>query len=74
MRITFDHGRVVQSNFNDYPLPRMSDMPVIEVHLLQSDAEATGMGEVAVPPVAPAIANALCALTGRRQRSLPLSV
>ncbi len=74
MQITFRQGRVVQGNFNDYPIPRMSDVPPMDIRLLTSSAEPTGMGEVAVPPVAPAIANALFALTGRRQRALPLNV
>jgi CO/xanthine dehydrogenase Mo-binding subunit len=71
--ITIDGGRVVQSNFHDYPMLRLPEMPVVDVHLVQSDAEPGGVGEPAVPPIAPAVTNALFALTGRRIRRLPLS-
>jgi isoquinoline 1-oxidoreductase beta subunit len=64
---------VVQSNFNDYPVLRMSDMPEIHVRLVPSQAAPTGMGEIGVAAVAPAIANALFSLTGRRVRQLPMS-
>jgi isoquinoline 1-oxidoreductase beta subunit len=66
-------GAVVQSNFNDYPVLRMSDMPEIHVRLVPSQAAPTGMGEIGVAAVAPAIANALFSLTGRRVRQLPMS-
>jgi len=65
-------GRVVQGNFHEYAVPRMRDMPVVETHIVSSDAAPTGVGEAALPPIAPAIANAVFALTGRRLRSLPL--
>ncbi|MDB5911745.1 MAG: Isoquinoline 1-oxidoreductase, partial [Ramlibacter sp.] len=67
-------GAVVQSNFNDYPVLRMSDMPEIHTSLVMSPQSApTGMGEIGVAAVAPAIGNALFALTGKRVRQLPMS-
>lgn len=72
-KITLKNGRVEQSNFDDYPLPRMADAPAIEAVALDSDAEPTGVGELGVPGVAPAVANALFKLTGRRMRSLPFT-
>jgi isoquinoline 1-oxidoreductase beta subunit len=70
--ITISGGRVVQSNFHDYPLLRMSQMPVVEVHIAPSTAAPTGIGEPGTPPIAPAVANAVFALNGQRLRSLPL--
>lgn len=70
--ITIENGRVHQSNFHDYPLLRISEMPVVDVHLVPSDEEPGGVGEPAVPPLAPAVANALFALTGTRIRRLPI--
>jgi isoquinoline 1-oxidoreductase beta subunit len=70
--ITVERGRVVQSNFHDYPLLRMREMPEIEVHLVPSAEKPTGIGEPGTPPIAPAVANAVFALTGRRLRRLPL--
>jgi isoquinoline 1-oxidoreductase beta subunit len=66
-------GAIVQSNFNDYPVLRMSDMPEIHTSLVVSKAPPTGMGELGVAAVGPAIANALFTLTGKRVRQLPLS-
>lgn len=60
-----------QSNFHDYPLLRIGEMPKVEVHIVPSGANPTGVGEPGVPPVAPAVANALFAATGKRLRSLP---
>jgi isoquinoline 1-oxidoreductase beta subunit len=71
-RIEIEAGSVVQGNFNDQPLLRMSQCPVIETHLMPSALPPGGVGEPGVPPVAPALANALFALTGKRLRSLPL--
>lgn len=65
-------GRVVQGNFHEYPLPRIGDAPVVETHIVKSAAPPSGVGEIALPPIAPAIANAVFALTGGRLRSLPL--
>jgi isoquinoline 1-oxidoreductase subunit beta len=72
-KITLKNGRVEQSNFNDFPLLRMYQMPEIKVVLVPSGDTPGGMGEVGVPLVAPAIANAVFALTGTRVRALPLS-
>jgi CO/xanthine dehydrogenase Mo-binding subunit len=70
--ITFSRGRVQQGNFHDYPLLQMAEMPVVEVHIVPSTRPPSGVGEMAVPPLAPAVANALFALTAKRVRSLPL--
>lgn len=72
-RITLEGGRVAESNFDGYPLLRMEECPAIEVVLLESPTEPPGgAGEPPVPAVAPAVANALFALSGKRSRSLPL--
>jgi isoquinoline 1-oxidoreductase beta subunit len=72
--ITITGGVSKQSNFHDYQVARMRDMPRIDVHLVHSSEHPTGVGEPGVPPLAPALANAVYALTGRRLRSLPLKV
>jgi isoquinoline 1-oxidoreductase subunit beta len=72
--ITVDGGRIQQKNFDDYPVARMDEVPPIEVHLVSSTEKPTGIGEPATPPLAPALANALFALTGRRVRRLPIKV
>jgi isoquinoline 1-oxidoreductase subunit beta len=71
-QITLDRGRVQQSNFNDYPMLRINEMPVVEVHILESGAPAGGLGEPGVPTVAPAVCNAVFAATGKRIRRLPI--
>jgi isoquinoline 1-oxidoreductase beta subunit len=71
-RITFKDGRVQQSNFHDYPVLRMNEMPKVEVHLVPGGDRPTGVGEPGTPPIAPAVANALFALSGKRVRKLPL--
>ncbi len=70
--ITLDGGRVVETNFHDYQVLRMSEMPRVDVHILPSTAPPTGVGEPATPVIAPAVANAHFAATGQRLRSLPL--
>jgi isoquinoline 1-oxidoreductase beta subunit len=71
--ITIKDGGAVQSNFHDYRVLRLNEMPVVEVHLVPSEEKPGGVGEVGVPPVAPAVANALAALTGKRIRALPIA-
>jgi isoquinoline 1-oxidoreductase beta subunit len=71
--VTAAAGRIVQGNFNDYPVARMNDAPYqVDVHTIDSDAAPGGVGEPGVPPVAPALGNAIFAATGRRIRSLPV--
>jgi len=71
--ITIRNGRAVQSNFHDYQLLRIDEMPEVDVHLIDSTEEPGGAGEPALPPVAPAVTNAIFALTGTRIRRLPIS-
>jgi isoquinoline 1-oxidoreductase beta subunit len=68
--ITIENGRVAQSNFHDYPLLRIDEMPQVEVHIVPSTERPTGIGEMGVPPIAPAVANAIFAATGKRVRHL----
>ncbi|MBS0436239.1 MAG: xanthine dehydrogenase family protein molybdopterin-binding subunit [Proteobacteria bacterium] len=70
-RIGFKDGRVEQGNFNDYPVLRMNEMPKVEVHIVQSSEKPGGIGEPGTPPIAPAVANAIFAATGKRLRHLP---
>ena len=70
--ITLENGRVQQHNFYDYPMLRMFESPEIEVHIVPSEENPTGVGEPSVPPVAPALANAIFAATGKRVRRLPI--
>ena len=70
--ITIEKGRVKQGNFNDYRLLRLSEMPAIAVHIVKNHEEPGGVGEPGVPPIAPAVANAIFALTGTRVRRLPI--
>jgi isoquinoline 1-oxidoreductase beta subunit len=71
-KVTVRNGRVEQSNFDSFPIPRMPEVPPIEVTLIPSNASPGGIGEAGVPLVAPAIANAAFALTGKRIRTLPI--
>ena len=71
-RLDIKAGRTQQSNFHDYRVLRLNEMPVVEVHIVPSREKPGGVGEPGVPPIAPAVANAVFALTGRRLRELPL--
>ncbi len=70
--ISFENGRVKQRNFHDYPMLRMHEAPDVEVHIMPSTEAMGGIGEPGVPPVAPAVANAIFAATGKRVRRLPI--
>lgn len=70
--ITLEDGCVTQSNFHDYPILRMDEMPAVETHIVRSSEPPTGVGEPGVPPTAPAVVNAIFAATGRRIRRLPV--
>jgi CO/xanthine dehydrogenase Mo-binding subunit len=70
--ITLANGRVVESNFHNYQLLRIDEMPEVDIHLVDSDEEPGGAGEPALPPTIPAVTNAIFALTGKRIRKLPI--
>jgi isoquinoline 1-oxidoreductase beta subunit len=70
--ITIGQGQVEQSNFDDYPMLRLADMPRVETVIMASEGFWGGVGETPVPPLAPALCNAIFAATGKRIRSLPL--
>jgi len=70
--ISLKDGVVQQSNFHDYPVLRMTDMPHVEVYIVNSKESPTGVGEPGVPPIAPAVANALFAATGKQIDRLPI--
>ena len=72
-KITIKNGRVLQSNYTDYEVTRMSDVPNIEVKVVSTDNPPTGAGEDGVPVVACAVGNAIAALTGVRLRELPFA-
>jgi isoquinoline 1-oxidoreductase beta subunit len=72
-RVTFENGRAQELNFHEYPLMRIPRAPEVDVHFIQSDFPPTGLGEPALPPLAPAVGNAIFAATGERVRRLPLS-
>jgi isoquinoline 1-oxidoreductase subunit beta len=71
-QITIENGAVVQRNFGDYPILTLAQTPILEVHFLDTGAAIGGLGEPGLPPVAPALANAIFALTGQRIRTLPI--
>jgi isoquinoline 1-oxidoreductase beta subunit len=70
--ITIEKGRVKQSNFHDYPVLRMPEVPVVDVHIVPSAEAPKGVGEPGLPPIAPAVVNAVAKLTGNRVRKLPI--
>ena len=72
--ITLQEGRVLQSNFHDYNVLRIDQMPSVEVHIVKSAQPPTGVGEPATPVIAPAVANALYDATGQRFGKLPLKL
>jgi isoquinoline 1-oxidoreductase beta subunit len=72
--ITFKDGLVQQRNFYDYPMPRITDIPPIEVHVIDNDADAGGVGEPGLPAFSPALTAAIFDLTGKRIRKLPFDM
>ena len=72
--ITIKGGAVEQSNFHDFELLRIDEMPVVEVHVIPSTEPPSGTGEPGLPPTAPAVGNAIFAVTGKRLRALPFKV
>lgn len=70
----FKEGKAVESNFNAYKMPRLTDAPVIEIHIMENDERAGGVGEPGLPPLAPALTNAIFDLTGKRLRKLPFNI
>ena len=72
--ITIDHGQVQQQYYSDFPIVHMDDCPVIDTDIMSSEGEPQGVGEIATPPIAAAVANAIFALTGQRLRTLPLQL
>lgn len=72
--ITIKNGKTEQSNYHDYPIIKMTDMPEIEVHIVKSDYAPTGTGEPSVPITAPAVLNAIFAATGKRLRNIPIDM
>jgi isoquinoline 1-oxidoreductase subunit beta len=74
LALSYENGRMQETNFDRYPLLRIPHAPAVDVHFIQSEYPPTGVGEPALPPVAPAICNAIFAATGHRVRTLPLSV
>jgi len=73
-QITFKENMVEQHNFYDYPMPRINEIPPIEVHIIDNEENAGGVGEPGLPPFAPALTNAIFDLTGKRIRTLPFSL
>jgi isoquinoline 1-oxidoreductase beta subunit len=72
-KIDIQNGQVQQTNFPNYPAVKLAQAPVVETHIVASTRAPAGVGEPAVPPLAPAVASALFALTGKRHRALPLA-
>jgi isoquinoline 1-oxidoreductase beta subunit len=72
--ITFKDGLTEQKNFYDYAMPRINDIPSIDVFVMDNNADAGGVGEPGLPPFTPALTNAIYDLTGKRIRKLPFSL
>jgi len=72
-KITFKGGQVEQNNFNDYPILRASEMPKVDVYIIENSEKPGGVGEPGTPPIAPAVANAVAKLTGKRARAMPFA-
>jgi isoquinoline 1-oxidoreductase beta subunit len=72
-RISVKDGAIRQSNFFDYPVPRMNEIPETHIELIRTDNRPTGVGQMATPIMAPAIANAIAKLTGKRLRESPMT-
>jgi isoquinoline 1-oxidoreductase subunit beta len=70
----FKEGKAVETNFHQYRMPRISDTPVIEVHIMENEEKPGGVGEPALPPFAPALCNAIFDLTETRIRKLPFDM
>jgi len=71
-KITMENGRIQQTNLDQYPVLRIDAAPQVDVHFIESDFDPTGLGEPGLPPLAPAVANAMFVATGRRVRAMPL--
>ena len=71
---TFQDGKAVETNFHQYRMPRINDIPEIEVHIIDNDEKPGGVGEPSLPPFAPALCNAIFDLTGKRIRKLPFNM
>jgi isoquinoline 1-oxidoreductase subunit beta len=72
--ITFTNGKADQTNFHNYTVMRIEEMPVVDIHLVENDEAPGGVGEPGLPPVAPALCNAIFAATGKRIRKLPVDI
>ena len=72
--ITFTNGQADQTNYHQYQIMRIDEMPKIEIHIVESGAESGGVGEPGLPPIAPALCNAIFAATGKRIRKLPFDL
>ena len=70
----FKDGKAVEANFNAYKMPRINDIPEIEIHIIDNEEKAGGVGEPALPPFSPALTNAIFDLTGKRIRKLPFKL
>jgi isoquinoline 1-oxidoreductase beta subunit len=73
LEVTVENGQILQKNFHQYALPRIGTTPEVDVHFLDTDYPPTGIGEPALPPLAPAVCNAIHTLTGHRIRTLPVT-